>query len=98
MGERMEALGHNLPEYGKRLIFRFEQHPTAVLIKQLRFERVEYDDKTVLCVQNTLLPVRHHHFLGRPDREGCFRYLELNFPGVDLFSLMCGEVSRRLVD
>ena len=35
MGERMEALGHNLPEDAKRLIFRFDQHPTATLIKDL---------------------------------------------------------------
>ena len=35
MGERMEALGHNLPEDVKRLIFRFDQHPTATIIKDL---------------------------------------------------------------
>ena len=98
MGERMDALGHNLPEDVKRLIFRFEQHPTAVLIKQLRFERVEYPDQTVLCVQNTLLPGRHHHFLTSPDHQGCRRFLELSFPGVDFSTIVLGEVSRRPVD
>ena len=94
---RMDALGHNLPEDVQWRIFRFEQHPTAALIKQLRFERVEYDSNwTVLVVQNTLLPGRHHHFLTRPDHDGCCRFHELNFPGVDFFTLAGG--SRRLVD
>ena len=34
---RMDALGHNLPEDVQWLIFSFERHPTAVLIKSLRF-------------------------------------------------------------
>ena len=34
---RMDALGHNLPEDVQWRIFSFEQHPTAVLIKGLRF-------------------------------------------------------------
>ena len=34
---RMDALGHNLPEDVQWRIFSFEQHPTAVLIKTLRF-------------------------------------------------------------
>ena len=39
MQERMEALGHNLPEDVKRRIFRFDQHPLATLIKELEFTR-----------------------------------------------------------
>jgi len=35
--ERMEALGHDLPEDVKRRIFSFDQHPTATLIKPLQF-------------------------------------------------------------
>ena len=33
----MNALGHNLPEDVQWRIFSFEQHPTATLIKALRF-------------------------------------------------------------
>ena len=39
MGERIEALGRILPADAERLIFRFDQHPVATLIKDLDFRR-----------------------------------------------------------
>ena len=64
MGERVEALGHNLPEDVKRLIFRFDQHPVATLIKDLDFRWGNPRGP------NTCL------FLDGPDR--CFKRLRAN--------------------
>ena len=65
MAERIEALGHNLPVDVKRLIFRFDQHPAATLIKDLEFTRArcEMGEDTVL-------------FLLGPNR--CFKRLRQN--------------------
>ena len=70
--DRMDALGHDLPDEVKQLISKFDQHPTATLIKSLLFERYNDWGSAELFVSFVSESIPGQWFLKQnsPDHDG----------------------------